>query len=90
MEETIIKDICTHDKRLWVFFKYIISPKMLQYFESIKLQRRFKNINDFNYNFKNKNIMFLKPEYIDSIKIIPAYSPLGSHYKYNDFAKDLI
>ena len=80
IEETIIKDICTYDKKLWVFIKYIISPKTKQNFLKIKRLRYIKSSKD---KFLIKELNSLKATHTDSIEIISRLPYLHSNKKYN-------
>ena len=82
IEETIIKDICTYDKKLWVFIKYIISPKTKQNFLKIKRLRYIKSSKD---KFLIKELNSLKSIHTDSIEIISPLSLLKSHKNNNIF-----
>ena len=75
IEETIIKDICTYDKKLWVFIKYVISPRAKQNFLKLKVKRRLKN--------SNNEIIRLIPSHTDSIEFISPLSKFN-HYSINN------
>ena len=85
IEETIIKDICTYDKKLWVFIKYIISPKAKQKFLKMKIKRLKSMKNSKNY-YLNKELYSLKQIHTDSIELISPISKLNSYTKYNNFS----
>ena len=85
IEETIIKDICTYDKRLWVFIKYVISPKAKQIFLKMKI-KRLKHLKDCKNIFMNKQLNLLKLMHTDSFELLPPISTLNSYSKYVNFA----
>ena len=83
IEETIIKDICTYDKKLWVFIKYIISPRAKQNFLKMKIKRLNNVIDSSVKGISNKEFKPLEKEHTDSIKIISSLSVLKSYNSYN-------
>ena len=85
IEETIIKDICTYDKKLWVYIKYISSPLAKQNFIKMKVKRRLSIKNSGN-EFINQELNSLKPSHTDSIELISPLSILNSHFKFNDYS----
>jgi hypothetical protein len=76
-EEIIIKDICTYDKKLWVFIKYIISPKAKQNFLKIKI-KRLKLLKDSKNIILNKELNQLKLKHTDSIELISTMGAIAS------------
>ena len=85
IEETIIKDICTYDKKLWVYIKYISSSMAKQNFIKMKVKRRLSIKNSGN-EFINQELNSLKPSHTDSIVLIPPLSILNAHFKYSDYS----
>ena len=83
IEEIIIKDINTYDKRLSVFIKYIISQKAKQKFLKMKLQRRLKNIKNED---DKKGMFLLEFEHTDSFELIDPLAILNSHFKYSEYS----
>jgi hypothetical protein len=86
IEETIIKDICTYDKKLWVFIKYVISPKAKQNFLKMKI-KRLKQEKDSKNIFLNKDLNSLKLMSTDSIELISTAPKLDT-YKHSLFSTD--
>ena len=85
IEETIIKDICTYDKKLWVYIKYISSAMAKQNFIKMKVKRRL-SIKHSGNEFINQELNSLKPSHTDSIELISPLSILNSHFKYSDYS----
>ena len=85
IEETIIKDICTYDKKLWVYIKYISSSMAKQNFIKMKVKRRLSIKNSGN-EFINQELNSLKPSHTDSIVLIPPLSILNAHFKFRDYS----
>ena len=84
IEETIIKDICTYDKKLWVFIKYVISPRAKQNFLKMKVKRRLgKSKGSKNIFINNEINNRLAPIHTDSIELISPLSLLD-HYSINN------
>ena len=81
IEETIIKDICTYDKKFWVFIKYVISPRAKQNFLKIKLKRQSKYIRDSKNIFLNQELNNLKFIHIDSIELLSTITNQNNNYK---------
>jgi len=67
IEETIIKDICNYDKKLWVYTKYISSPLAKQNFIKMKVKRRLSIKNSGN-DFIKKELNSLKPSILIQLK----------------------
>ena len=81
IEETIIKDICTYDKKLWVFIKYIISPRAKHDFLKMKIQKK-SNLEKGTQNiFLNKELNNLKSIRTDSIELIGNSNNQKNNYK---------
>ena len=87
IEETIIKDICTYDKKLWVFIKYVISPKAKQNFLKMKI-KRLKLMKDSKNIFINKELNSLQLMQTDSIELISNLSKYNSYNKYSFYSND--
>ena len=73
IEEIIIKNICTYDKKLSVNIKYIISPRTKENF--LKRKQRLRNNNGF---LLNNEFNYIKPIHTDSIEIISSSSTFNS------------
>ena len=66
IEETIIKDICTYDKKFWVFIKYMRSTKTNENYLKFKRIRLSKGVND--------ELFSLKIIQTDSIELLSQYN----------------
>lgn len=73
MEQTIIKDICTYDRKLSVFIKYITSPKTEQNYQKWKLIK-------YKYSYLNKELNYIESTHTDSIELLGIYK---SNFKKN-------
>ena len=81
IEETIIKDICTYDKKLWVFIKYIISPKAKHDFLKMKIHKKSNLAKDSQNIFLNKELNNLKSIRTDSIELVENSNNQKNNYK---------
>ena len=83
-EELVIKNLNTHDKRLWVSIKYITSELSVQKFSKMKIRRRLLNLSNNKNIFLNNELQLLNPFKIDTIEIIPPLSLFKKQNKSNN------
>ena len=79
IEEYVLKDICTYDKRLWVTIKYITSEKSILNFTKMKIRRKFSNLSKNKNFFLNNKLKLLKPIKEESFKFISPLTLLNKH-----------
>ena len=84
IDELVVKDIVTYDKRLWVTIKYVSSENSNNKFFKMKIKRRMLNINDQKNIFLNKELELIQPTIIESIEIIPPITAPNSIIKKNE------
>ena len=69
IEQTIIKDICTYDKKFSVFIKYVTSQRYEQNYLRLKLLKH-KNL------YLNNNLNYIGITHTDSITLLAIYTNL--------------
>lgn len=84
LEQIIVKDIFTYDKRLFVFIKYLSSESLNDKYTKMKIKRKMINLNDNKNKFRNKECRLLKPIKLEQIEIIPPITSLKPKIKDNN------
>ena len=79
IQESIIKDISTYDKRISVRIKYISSENSIKKFSKMRIRRKLSNLKDNRNIFLNNELKLLKPSVAESIQLIPPLTLLNTH-----------
>ena len=77
INELVVKDIVSDDKRLWITIKYVSSENLNQKFLKVKIRRRLLNIKD-NKNMLLNKELDLQPTNIGNIEVIHPITTLKS------------
>ena len=85
IDELVIKDIVSYDRKLWVTIKYIISEELIKKYSKMKIRKKLLNLKDNNNIFLNNDLKLLKQSNIESVELIPPITKLNTHIeKFNN------
>ena len=86
IEEIIVKDIITSDRKLWITIKYLTSEISKEKYLKMKIKKRIINLNlkDTKNIFSNNDLKYLKINHIDSIELKPLLILVNANIEINN------